>query len=188
MRGKLILTDVDGVLLHWEFQFDLWMKKHGYINKTDGFYNTDLAYGIEAKEANRLVKMFNETVYAGNLPPLYDAIKYTKKLHENYGVVFHAITSIGADSEIVESRVRNLHKVFGKSMWYNITCLDPAVSKTTVLQQYQGSNMVWVEDHPHNYAIGEALSLECYLMSHHYNANSIANRIFSWKEIYDKYP
>jgi FMN phosphatase YigB (HAD superfamily) len=26
---KLILTDVDGVLLNWEYAFNIWMQRHG---------------------------------------------------------------------------------------------------------------------------------------------------------------
>jgi FMN phosphatase YigB (HAD superfamily) len=35
---KLILTDVDGVLLNWEYAFNIWMKRHGYTPKEDWQY------------------------------------------------------------------------------------------------------------------------------------------------------
>jgi len=30
LSNKVILTDVDGVLLDWEYSFNAWMNKHGY--------------------------------------------------------------------------------------------------------------------------------------------------------------
>lgn len=27
---KVILTDADGVLLDWEYAFDIWMQQHGF--------------------------------------------------------------------------------------------------------------------------------------------------------------
>ena len=34
MKNKIILTDADGVLLDWEYAFDVWMQQHGF-NKID---------------------------------------------------------------------------------------------------------------------------------------------------------
>jgi len=35
LMNKIILTDADGVLLDWEYAFDVWMRTHGF-NKVDG--------------------------------------------------------------------------------------------------------------------------------------------------------
>ena len=42
MKNKIILTDADGVLLDWEYAFDVWMQQHGF-NKIDSLkYNMDI--------------------------------------------------------------------------------------------------------------------------------------------------
>lgn len=188
LNSKLILTDVDGVLLHWEWMFDLWMAKHGYSKINDNAYTTSQAYGITEEEGDRLCTMFNETVYIRNLPPYRDAIRYTRKLHEEHGYVFHAITSIGSDPLVVESRIENLHRVFGRSMFFDITCLHHSVSKLTVLNQYVDSGCWWIEDHPVNYQIGVNAGLKSLLVNQTYNQLVPAgdNRVNNWYEIYER--
>lgn len=188
LNTKLILTDVDGVLLHWEWMFDIWMSKHGYIRHNHDAYNTAQAYGITEEEGDRLCTMFNETVYIRNLPPYRDAIRYTRKLHEDHGYVFHAITSISNDPLVVESRVENLHRVFGRSMFFDITCLNPSVSKMHTLDQYTNSNCWWLEDHPTNFQLGLDLGLNSLLVNQTYNQTVSAGnrRVNSWKEIYER--
>jgi FMN phosphatase YigB (HAD superfamily) len=185
INEKLILTDCDGVLLHWEWSFDRWMSNHGYVKHSEGAYDIDKCYNINRTKAEELVKMFNETVFVTNLPPYRDAIKYVRKLHEEHGYVFHVITSIGDEPEIVEGRVRNLHNVFGVSPFYRITCLDPSVSKASVLKQYAGSGCVWIEDHLSNFHLGNDLGLNSILVDQHYNRTfDTDSRVRTWREIY----
>jgi FMN phosphatase YigB (HAD superfamily) len=188
MKNKLILTDCDGVLLHWEWSFDRWMTRHGYLKDREGHYDIEYCYGISKETANRLVEQFNETVYAGNIPPFLDAIRYVHKLHQDHGFVFHVITSIGNEPEIVESRRRNLHRVFGESAFYRITCLSPNVTKQTVLEQYRGSGCWWLEDNVSNYNLGNQLGLTSLLVSQHYNISHNAgnSRVNNWKQIYKR--
>lgn len=188
LNSKLILTDVDGVLLHWEWMFDIWMSKHGYVRHSHDAYNTAQAYGITEEEGDRLCTMFNETVYIRNLPPYRDAIRYTRKLHEEHGYVFHAITSISSDPLVVESRVENLYRVFGRSMFFDITCLHHSVSKATVLNQYADSGCWWIEDHPDNFKLGFQLGLKPLLVNQTYNQDILVrvSRVNNWKEIYER--
>ena len=193
LKEKLILTDVDGVLLHWEWMFDIWMQRHGYVKLNHVAYNTNEAYGLTSEEGDRLCTMFNETVYVRSLPPYRDAMLYTKKLHEEHGYVFHAITSISSDPMVVDSRVENLHRVFGRSMFFDITCLDPAVSKLSTLTQYENSGCYWIEDHLENCALGADLGLHSILMNQTYNQlpakhnprYKYLHRLNNWKQIYD---
>ena len=62
MKNKIILTDADGVLLDWEYAFDVYMRQHGF-NKQEGSqfkYNIGKRYGIDAEQGKRLIKIFNE--------------------------------------------------------------------------------------------------------------------------------
>jgi FMN phosphatase YigB (HAD superfamily) len=188
LNDKLILADCDGVILHWEWMFDIWMAKHGYKKTNYSAYTTAQAYGIDHEEGDRLCTMFNETVYIRNLPPYRDAIRYMRKLHEHHGYVFHVITSIGSDPLVVESRVENLHRIFGRSMFFDITCLHHSVSKSTILKQYKDSNCWWIEDHPTNFQLGIDLGLNSLLVNQSYNQLVSAGdrRVNNWAEIYQR--
>jgi hypothetical protein len=193
MDNKLILTDCDNCILAWEWMFDIWMKRHGYTKQNYNAYSTGEAYSISDVLGEQLCTMFNETVYIRNLPPYADAVYYTRKLHEEYGYVFHAITSIGDNPYVVESRIENLHRVFGRSMFFDITCLDPNISKLRILNQYAGSNCLWVEDHLENCALGTSLGLRPVLMNQVYNQVTDTSdkrykylyRVNNWKQIYE---
>ena len=97
MSEKLILVDCDGVLVDWVYSFDRWMERHGRKKLRDDVYDLAECYGIEKAEAKNFVKMFNESANIEYLPPLRDAVKYVRKLHEEYGYIFHCITSLSLD-------------------------------------------------------------------------------------------
>lgn len=183
MKEKLILTDCDGVLLHWEWMFDVWMKRHGYTRNDKEAYDMDINYDISRSEAEMLVKVFNEAVYIANLPPYMDAIKYVKKLHEDHGYVFHVITSISSDPLVAKSRTENLYAVFGSSPFFRIDCVD---DKEATLSEYKNSNCWWVEDHVKNYELGIKLGLSSVMMTQHYNKNyPAALRVGNWSQLYN---
>jgi FMN phosphatase YigB (HAD superfamily) len=93
-KDKVILTDADGVCLDWEYSFGYWMQRHGYTVKVEDVYEMDIKYDMPKPEMKRLIRMFNESAWIRKLPPLRDAIKYMKKLHEEEGYIFHCITSL----------------------------------------------------------------------------------------------
>lgn len=186
-ENKLILTDCDNCLLAWEWYFDRWMHKHGFAKNVHDVYSIAEAYQLSQESATQLIRMFNETVYAGSLPPLRDAVKYVRKLHEDFGCILHVISSISGESEIAEARQTNLRNVFGSCVFYKITCLDPEVSKLVVLSEYAESKALWVEDHVENYKLGEQLGLTPLLMSHAYNAAQMhVTRVYNWLDIYNR--
>lgn len=186
MKEKLILTDCDGVLLHWEWSFDRWMQKHGYKKLYEGNYSTAANYGISDGEADKLVRMFNESVYISSLPPFKDAIKHIKFLHEEYGYIFHVITSVGGSYEVANARKHNLRNVFGTSPFYKIECLDPSISKKEALLPYTDSGCFWIEDHPVNAKIGVDLGLNTIMVNQDYNKSAFDccnNRVDNWLQI-----
>ena len=68
--NKVILTDVDGVLLNWEYAFKCWMEQHGYkLNNTASDYDISDRYGIPYSKGKELVRFFNESAAIGFLPP-----------------------------------------------------------------------------------------------------------------------
>lgn len=186
--NKLILTDCDGVLVDWEYGFRSFMFARGFEPIREDAYCLSKMYGIDHGESRRLANEFNQTAAINNLPPLRDAIKYVKKLHEEHGFIFHVITSLSLDRDVWEARKRNLDNLFGKTAITLLTCLDTAAPKNEALEVYRDSGCVWVEDRIDNARLGVELGLNTFLMTHHHNIDRQAvgsQRVNNWKSIYN---
>jgi FMN phosphatase YigB (HAD superfamily) len=187
MKNKLLLVDCDGVLFDWEYAFDQWMKRHGYAVSVPNVYKMTTKYCLEEKEANRLIRMFNESAWIRKLPPLRDAIKYVKKLHSDHGYIFHAITSLSNDDYSQHLRTKNIREMFGDSVFEKYVYLDTGADKDEALEPYYGSGCYWIEDKPQNVDCGIRLGLDGILMKHEHNRNydGSARCVNNWKEIYE---
>ena len=189
MKQKVILTDCDGVLLDWGYSFDQWMSRHGYEVNPDFNSNYAMAqrYGLEQKEAKRLIRMFNESATIRKLPPLRDAIKYVKKLHEEHGYVFHAITSLSNDQYAQHLRTKNLIELFGPTVFERYIYLDCGADKDEELYKYKSTECWWVEDKIDNAEVGLKMGLRPLLMVHDHNRdyNGGIEKVYSWRDIYN---
>jgi hypothetical protein len=183
---RIILTDVDGVLLNWGYAFKVWMEQKGYDVKDPDVYNVDKIFDMERAESKKMVRHFNESASIGFLPPLRDAIHYVRKLHEEHGYVFHAITSLSLDPHAAKLREQNLAKLFGETAFEKVVCLDTGADKDEALEPYRDSNFVWIEDKVENAEVGDKLGLDSILIEHAYNMD---NKDFplmkDWKEVYN---
>ena len=195
MKEKVIMVDCDGVLLDWEYSFDQWMKRHGYKIENLDTYCMGSKYAIEKPESKKLIRMFNESAWIRKLPPLRDAIKYVKKLHEDHGYIFHAITSLSNDTYSQHLRTKNLCELFGPTVFEKYIYLDTGADKDEVLDEYIGTGCYWVEDKPENAVAGAVRGLESLLVAHPHNATFAyatfaimdhnIRRVQNWKEIYE---
>jgi FMN phosphatase YigB (HAD superfamily) len=188
MKEKVILVDCDGVLLDWVYAFTQWMDRHGYEldPNADKIYSINQRYNISKDEGKRLVRMFNESAVIRKLPPLRDAMKYVRKLHEQHGYVFHAITSLSNDQYAQHLRTKNLIELFGPTPFEKYVYLDTGADKDEALEEYRDTGCYWIEDKPENCDVGIEMGLESLLIAHEHNANykGSALRVQNWKEIY----
>ena len=187
--NKLILVDADGVLLDWEWAFNIWMQEHGFAEIPGSKLNYDMAvrYGIPKEQVKKLIRLFNESAAIGFLPALRDAMYYVKRLHEEHGFVFHCITSLSKDPNAQRLREMNLQKLFGPTVFERIVCLDTGADKTEALEEYEGSGCWWIEDKPENAEVGYTAGLKCLLVEHGHNMHYFHEGITlvkSWREIY----
>ena len=187
MKDKVILTDCDGVLLDWEYAFGQWMKRHDYSVVEPGQYRMDLKYGLTREEGNKLCRMFNESAWIRKLPPLRDSIKYVKKLHEEHGYIFHAITSLSTDQYACHLRTKNLRELFGDTVFERYVYLDTGADKDDALEPYRDTGCYWVEDKPENADTGSRVGLNSILIRHAHNKDyqGIATPVQNWKQIYE---
>ena len=182
---KVILTDVDGVLLNWGYAFDIWMHQHGH-EKVKDIYTVSDAYGITREAGKRLTRQFNESAAIGFLPPLRDAIHYVRKLHEEHGYVFHAITSLSLDPHAGELRTQNLKKLFGETAFARYVYLDTGADKDKALKKCKDTGYLWVEDKVENAHVGDKFGLDSVVMEHGYNMTDESFPMMKgWKDIYE---
>ena len=186
---KLILTDADGVLLDWEWAFNVWMQEHGFEEVPGSKLNYDMSmrYGIPKEQVKKLIRLFNESAAIGFLPALRDAMYYVKRLHEEHGFRFHCITSLSLDPNAQKLREMNLNKLFGTSAFERIVCLDTGADKEEALEEYEGTGCYWLEDKPENAIAGYCAGLRSLLVEHGHNMHHYHEGITivkNWKEIY----
>ena len=188
LNEKVILTDVDGVLLDWVHSFTQWMERHGYEQIDNGAAEYDIGnrYNISNVEKERLVRMFNESAWIRKLPPLRDAIKYVRKLHEEHGYIFRVISSLSTDPYAGHLRTKNLIEMFGPTVFESYTYVDTGADKDEVLNEYYDSGYIWIEDKFDNAELGDEMGLESILVEHGHNMhNEMFPTFATWKEIYD---
>ena len=190
MKDSIILVDADGVLLNWEYAFAIWMEAHGHEKQPGSEFVYDIGdrYGITKDQGRKLIKLFNESAAIGFLPPLRDAMYYVKRLHEEHGYVFHCITSLSLDANAGKLREMNLHKLFGKTAFDRIVCLDTGADKNEALEHYRDSGCIWIEDKPENAEVGLDMGLRSILMEHGHNMHHVNEQIpvvKNWREIYE---
>ena len=190
IADKVILVDVDGVLLDWEYAFTGWMQKHNYEIQEgmEDQYDMTLRYGLKVEDKERIVRMFNESAWIRKLPPLRDAIKYVRKLHEEQGYVFRVISSLSDCYYSQHLRTKNLIEMFGPSVFEKYTYLDTGADKDEALSEYKDTQCYWVEDKIKNAEVGYDLGLKSILVEHTHNKDYSNNNIpvlKNWKEIYN---
>lgn len=186
---KLILVDADGVLLNWEYAFHVWYQHHGNVLVKEDYKlyeRINDQYGLDSREEERAVGVFNTSAAIGFLPPLRDSVEYVEQLASK-GFRFHVITSVSDDENVARLRRMNLTKLYG-NVFDHVECLPIGSKKKDYLSKFKDSGLFWVEDNIHNAEDGLAVGLQPLLMEHGHNMdykNSEIPRVKNWKEIYE---
>jgi FMN phosphatase YigB (HAD superfamily) len=187
---RLILVDCDGVLLDWEWAFNVWMTERGYVqrpNAKDYYKIHEQFEDLTWPEAKKFTKLFNESAAIGFLPPLRDSVYWVKRLHEEHGYRFHCITSLSTDKNAIKLRKMNLAKFYGDTVFEEVICLPTGSDKHDALEHYRGSGLFWVEDKPENADLGHDYGLKSILLEHGHNMNHECPYpiVKNWQEIYN---
>lgn len=189
---KYILTDCDGVLLNWKDAFDSWMmRNHNQWAVGDvEVYDQAIRYDMEVADMKRYVRDFNHSANMGFLAPLYDSVKYVRKLNKEHGYQFVVITSMSKDIYAQKLRTDNLENIFGKHVFKEFVYLDTGADKTEVLTEYSAyyPDAYWIEDKIENAEVGLDVGLRSMLVKHIYNNKRLHDVpvYSSWKDIYKK--
>jgi FMN phosphatase YigB (HAD superfamily) len=187
MMKKTMLVDADGVLFNWEYAFNLYMEEHGFkeVKGARLLYNIGERYNISNNQGHTMIRHFNESAMIGFLPALRDAVEYVTKLADE-GWQFICITSLSKNKYAQKLRKKNLDKVFGEGTFKELICLGTGADKDKVLEQFEGSNLWWIEDKVENAQAGANVGLRPLVMEHGYNMHDDSfTRVKNWGEIYD---
>ena len=167
---NVILRDVDGVLLNWQGAFDSWMmREHGlFATGNERAYKQGVRFEMPEPEIKKYIRSFNASANIGFLPPLFDAVKGVKKLHDEYGYKFLVITSLSLNPFAQKLRTQNLEAIFGAHVFEEFVYLDTGADKTEVLKCYAHlyPNAYWIEDKVANAIDGRSAGLRSLLMKH----------------------
>lgn len=186
--SKLILCDVDGVVLNYNEAFANWMGDKGHTVLDESAYDFNTKFGLTDDQVYDHCDEFSCSDEIGALRPISGAIYHINKLHVMHGYRFHFITSISAEPSIVASRIRNLEKHILKGAIKDVSCLGFLENKKAFLQEhYENTGHWWIEDSVPNYIDGIDVGLRGLLVDQPYNRSyNTDNRVHSWNEIYDR--
>ena len=186
-ENRIILTDVDGVLLEWERHFREWMCGKGYTQKpgAEKRYSMWQRYGISIEEKERLVREFNASAWMGIQEPMPESQTWVKLLAAE-GWTFIPITSQTRDIPAQQLRKRRLEELFGP-IFQNYFILDTGADKDSALAEFHGTALWWIEDKWTNAKAGLDYGLKPLLYNHTYNqgfSHKNIRRVNNWKHIY----
>ena len=186
---KIILTDVDGVLLDWVPGFEQWCAENKHPIKLPGDTNQRKVYkkyGLTEAVGEQLVLDFNVSEAMKSLPPYRDSVDYVRKLAAE-GWKFVTITSQTSDAQGQMYRMENLNTVFGPNIFIKHHILETSAPKDDVLAEYKDSGLYWIEDKWDNAVLGADMGLIPLVMRDETNAKYFDYRIKhfdNWIQIY----
>lgn len=196
---RIILTDVDGVLLEWEHHFTKWMlqrtlfdergaRYHPYrlLPDKENTYEMAERFGLSVKEIRKLIREFNRSAWMGTQRPMMESQTWVKLLAAE-GWTFIPITSQTSDIPAQELRKRRLGELFGDHVFQNYHILGTGADKDSALAEFHGTGLYWVEDKPKNALAGLKYGLKPILINHEYNRDfehAEITKVNNWKEIH----
>ncbi len=186
---KIILTDVDGVLLDWVPGFEKWCAENKHPIKLPADTTVRKVwrrYGLNEQVGEQLVMDFNVSEAMKSLPPYRDSVDYVRKLAAE-GWKFVTITSQSSVAQAQQYRIENLNTVFGPDIFIKHHILETSAPKDDVLAEYKDSGLYWIEDKWDNAVLGADMGLIPLVMRDETNAKYTDSRIKhfdNWIQIY----
>ena len=197
-NNRIILTDVDGVLLEWEYHFTEWMLQRSYfddkgkrtypyklIDNKENTYEMAERFGLTITDIRKEIREFNKSAWMATQCPMPDSQTWVKLLAAE-GWTFIPITSQTSDIPAQKVRKKRLTELFG-DVFYNYHILDTGADKDSALAEFHNTGLYWVEDKPKNALAGLNYGLKPILIDHEYNRDfdhPEITRVNNWKEIH----
>ena len=198
-NNRIILTDVDGVLLEWEYHFTEWMLQRSYfddkgkrtypyklLDNKENTYEMAERFGLTITDIRKEIREFNKSAWMATQCPMPDSQTWVKLLAAE-GWTFIPITSQTSDIPAQKVRKKRLTELFG-DVFYNYHILDTGADKDSALAEFHNTGLYWVEDKPKNALAGLNYGLKPILLDHPYNRDfnhPEITRVNNWKQIHE---
>ena len=198
-NNRIILTDVDGVLLEWEHHFTKWMLQktlfddrgsryhpHRLLPDKQDTYWMEERFGLTKNEIRIQIREFNRSAWMGTQRPMLGSQTWVKLLAAE-GWTFIPITSQTSDKPAQELRKRRLGELFGEHVFTNYHILGTGADKDSALAEFHNTGLYWVEDKPANAVAGLKYGLKPILIDHPYNKDLNHDGIIrenNWQDIH----
>ena len=200
LASRIILTDVDGVLLEWEHHFTKWLQLRSYFDKNGNRnypyklldakhddYDMSKRFGISKETISQEIREFNRSAWMGTQRPMLESQTWVKLLHAE-GWTFVPITSQTSDIPGQALRKKRLGELFGEHVFSNYHILGTGADKDSALAEFHDTGLYWVEDKPKNALAGLSYGLKPILIDHPYNRDfnhPDIIRVNNWKQIHE---
>lgn len=185
--SKVILTDVDDALLNWSDPFQEWVIKNTDFQPTSYLQdcqNIEAWLGCTYEQTRDMIAQFNtDPNIWPNFEPLPHTQEVVRRLHEEEGYKFVAITACATDDWTYEHRKNNLRRVYGGA-FDTLHCVGLSQKKTAYLTRYRPS--YWIEDKWSHAVDGADVGHVPFLMEYGHSRGHSDNRIRkvqNWLEI-----
>ena len=199
ISNRIILTDVDGVLMEWENHFIKWMLERNYFNENgeqifpykllpdkENTYEMAKRFGLTIPQIRKEIREFNKSAWMGTQRPMLESQTWVKLLAAE-GWTFIPITSQTSDIPAQQLRKKRLGELFGDHIFTNYHILGTGADKDSALAEFHNTGLYWVEDKPKNAVAGLKYGLKPILIDHPYNRDfnhPEVIRVSNWKEIH----
>ena len=197
---RIILTDVDGVLLEWESHFTEWMLQRNYYDDQEqrvypykllpdkqNTYEMADRFGLSIIQIRKEIREFNKSAWMGTQCPMPDSQTWVKLLAAE-GWTFIPITSQTSDIPAQQLRKKRLGELFGDHIFKNYHILDTGSDKDSVLAEFHNTGLYFIEDKPKNALTGLKYGVRPILIDHPYNRDfqhPDVIRVNNWKQIHE---
>jgi FMN phosphatase YigB (HAD superfamily) len=198
--NRIILTDVDGVLLEWEHHFTKWLQLRSYFDENGNRYypyklvdnshdDYEMAnrFGVSKDTIRQEIREFNRSAWMGTQRPMMESQTWVKLLAAE-GWTFVPITSQTSDIPAQCLRKKRLGELFGDHIFKNYHILGTGADKDSALAEFHETGLYWVEDKPKNALAGLSYGLKPILIDHPYNKefnHPDIIRVSNWKQIHE---
>ncbi|AUE22791.1 hypothetical protein Ah1_00273 [Aeromonas phage Ah1] len=158
-KKKIIVTDVDGVLLSWASNLPFFCAEYNIPTDVvidliidERFRKAGEIFQCNQEHGENLIRMYNNSKWFRGLKAYDDALLWVNRLKKDFDFV--ATTAIGSDFQVSVNRMSNLNVLFPNAFKEILTC-DHNESKSNmfrhVKERYGEENVVGYVDDLHHH-------------------------------------
>jgi FMN phosphatase YigB (HAD superfamily) len=181
--NKVLLTDLDDTVLHWNSQFYPFLEKKGYAKRSGEYFHFNFKNLSHTKLDDLILEFQHSNFFQG-----LDAFECAVDVLPQFKMEGWAVIGISA-ARNTDIALANRHINLKESLdniFDHVFHTDDHFGKRQYLEKYP--NSIWVEDNVHNALMGARYGHKTFLMDQPHNrdcTSKLVTRVNSWDEIWD---